>query len=63
MTRDDIVRLANHAYRKLVTEDYPGHIGKLDPWTMCLLERFAKLIVEHQQNITKHTRTNEGVKT
>lgn len=49
MTRDDIVYLARHAHRKLVTEDYPGHIGKLDPWTMCLLERFAALVVAHER--------------
>jgi hypothetical protein len=44
MTRDDILRMAREAHRRLVTEDYPGHTGQLDPWTMALLERFAALV-------------------
>ena len=44
MTRDDIIRMAREAHRRLVTEDYPGHTGQLDPWTMALLERFAALL-------------------
>jgi hypothetical protein len=44
MTRDDITRMAREAHRRLVTEDYPGHTGQLDPWTMTLLARFAVLV-------------------
>ena len=44
MTRDDILRMAREANRRLVTEDYPGHMGQLDPWTMALLARFAALV-------------------
>ena len=44
MTRDDIIRMALEAHRELVTKDYPGHAGQLDPWTMRLLERFAALV-------------------
>jgi hypothetical protein len=44
MTRDDIIRMAREAHRRLVTEDYPGHTGQLDPWTLRLLERFAALV-------------------
>ena len=44
MTRDDIIRMAREAHRRLVTEDYPGHTGQLDPWTMTLLARFAALV-------------------
>jgi hypothetical protein len=47
MTRDDIIRMAREAHRRLVTEDYPGHTGQLDPWTMALLERFAALLRDH----------------
>jgi hypothetical protein len=42
--RDDITRMAQEAHRRLVTEDYPGHTGQLDPWTMTLLARFAALV-------------------
>lgn len=45
MTRHNIIRMAQEAHRELVTLDYPGHTGQLDPWTMRLLERFANLIV------------------
>ena len=41
---DDIARMAREAHRELVTEDYPGHAARLDPWTMRLIERFADLI-------------------
>ena len=44
MTRDDIVRMAKEAHKDLVTVDYPGHAGQLDPWTLRLLERFAALV-------------------
>ena len=44
MTRDDILRMAREAHHELVTQDYPGHAGQLDPWTMRLLERFAALV-------------------
>ena len=43
MTRDDIIRMAKEAHKDLVTVDYPGHAGQLDPWTLRLLERFAAL--------------------
>jgi hypothetical protein len=36
--------MAREAHRRLVTEDYPGHTGQLDPWTMTLLARFAALV-------------------
>lgn len=49
MTRDEIVRVAQKALKKVVTEDYPGHAGKLDHWTICLLERFAELTVAHER--------------
>jgi hypothetical protein len=41
---EDIIRMARQAHRQLVTEDYPGHTGQLNPWTMRLLERFAALV-------------------
>jgi hypothetical protein len=41
---EDIVRMARQAHHELVTQDYPGHAGQLDPWTMRLLERFAALV-------------------
>jgi hypothetical protein len=44
MTRDDIIRMARQAHQELVTQDYPGHLGQLDPWTIRLLERFAALV-------------------
>jgi len=44
MTRDDIIRMAREAHHELVTQDYPGHLGQLDPWTLRLLERFAALV-------------------
>ena len=49
MTRDDIIRLAKEAYKDLVTVDYPGHVGQLDPWTLRLLERFAALVAAAEQ--------------
>jgi hypothetical protein len=50
MTRDDIIRLAREAHREVVTKDYKGHAGQLDPWTMRLLERFAALVVERERD-------------
>ena len=44
MTKEDIIRLAREAHREVVTKDYEGHAGQLDPWTMRLLERFATLV-------------------
>ena len=44
MTSDDIIRMAREAHKDLVTVDYPGHVGQLDPWTLRLLERFAALV-------------------
>ena len=38
--------MAREAHHELVTQDYPGHLGQLDPWTMRLLERFAALVAE-----------------
>jgi len=46
MTKDDILSMAKQAHRDLVTIDYPGHVGQLDAWTICLLERFAALVAE-----------------
>jgi hypothetical protein len=44
MTTEDIIRLAREAHRRVVTDDYPGHTGQLDAWTLALLERFAALV-------------------
>ena len=44
MNREDIIRMARQAHHELITQDYPGHAGQLDPWTMRLLERFAALV-------------------
>jgi subtilisin-like proprotein convertase family protein len=44
MTPEDIIRLAREAHRRVVTDDYPGHTGQLDAWTLALLERFAALV-------------------
>ena len=52
MNRDDIIRMAREAHRELVTKDYPGHVGQLDPWTMRLLERFAALVAAHEREAT-----------
>ena len=49
MTRDDIIRMAREAHHELVTQDYPGHLGQLDPWTLRLLERFANLVAKHER--------------
>ena len=49
MTRDDIIRMAREAHHELVTQDYPGHLGQLDPWTLRLLERFAALVAKHER--------------
>jgi hypothetical protein len=46
MTKDEILSMAKQAHRDVVTIDYPGHVGQLDAWTMCLLERFAALVAE-----------------
>ena len=40
----NIIRMARQAHHELVTQDYPGHAGQLDHWTMHLLERFAALV-------------------
>jgi hypothetical protein len=45
MNRDDIIRMAKEAHKDLVTLDYPGHAGQLDPWTLRLLERFHALAI------------------
>lgn len=50
MTRDDILRMAREAHHELVTQDYPGHAGQLDPWTMRLLERFAALVAAAERD-------------
>lgn len=50
MNRDDITRMAREAHRELVTLDYPGHTGQLNPWTMRLLERFAALVAAAERN-------------
>jgi hypothetical protein len=41
--RDTIDR-AREAHKELVTKDYQGHIGQLDPWTLQLLKRFEALV-------------------
>lgn len=46
---DDLIKMAQKAHKELVTEDYPGHLGQLDPWTMRLLERFAALVREDER--------------
>jgi hypothetical protein len=51
MTRDDIIRMAREAHHELVTQDYPGHLGQLDPWTLRLLERFAALVAKHEREV------------
>jgi hypothetical protein len=43
MNREEVIRWAREAHHDLVTKDYPGHLGQLDPWTIRLLERFAAL--------------------
>jgi hypothetical protein len=42
----DVIRLAKEAHGALITEDYPGHTGQLDPWTLRLLARHTSLVVE-----------------
>jgi hypothetical protein len=51
LSRDDIIRMAREAHRRLVTEDYPGHTGQLDPWTMTLLARFAALVAAAEREV------------
>jgi hypothetical protein len=55
MTRDDIIRMAREAHHELVTQDYPGHLGQLDPWTIRLLERFAALFAAAESQNYEHT--------
>ena len=55
----DVIRLAKEAHGALITEDYPGHTGQLDPWTLRLLERFTALVMEEcakvcEKQITGH---------
>lgn len=47
----DIISMAREAHSKLVTEDYPGHTGQLDPWTLRLCERFAALVLEEAAKV------------
>ena len=58
MNREDIIRMARQAHHELITQDYPGHAGQLDPWTMRLLERFAALVAaaerEECANVCEH---------
>ena len=49
MNREEVIRMARYAHRDLVTLDYPGHAGQLDPWTITLLERFAALVAAHER--------------
>jgi hypothetical protein len=53
MNRDDIIRMAREAHSELVTQDYPGHAGQLDPWTVRLLERFAALVAAAERERIK----------
>ena len=46
MEREQIIHMAREAHKALVTQDYPGHMGQLDPWTIRLLERFAALAIK-----------------
>jgi hypothetical protein len=55
MSRDDIIRMAREAHHELVTQDYPGHLGQLDPWTLRLLERFAALVAAQERESYEHT--------
>jgi hypothetical protein len=55
MTREDIIRMAREAHQELVTQDYPGHLGQLDPWTIRLLERFAALVAAAERKNYEHT--------
>ena len=64
MTRNDILRMAREAHSELVTQDYPGHAGQLDPWTVRLLESFAALVAaakdaEYQQTLALQQRSYE----
>lgn len=49
MSRDELIAMAREAHRALVTQDYPGHRGQLDPWTLRLLERFAALVAARER--------------
>jgi len=49
MTQDEIIEMAKQAHRKLVTEVYVGHMKQLDPWTIELLEIFAKLVAAKER--------------
>lgn len=48
---DDLIKMVQKAHKELVTEDYPGHLGQLDPWTMRLLERFAAIVADRKFDI------------
>jgi hypothetical protein len=60
MTRDDIIRMAREAHHELVTQDYPGHLGQLDPWTLRLLERFANLVAAAERELLIEREKNGG---
>ena len=45
-----VIEMAKEAHHRVVTEDYPGHTGQLDRWTMKLLERFANLVAAHERD-------------
>jgi len=47
-----VTEMAREAHRELVTLDYPGHMGQLDPWTLRLIERFAEIDRADERNRT-----------
>ena len=61
MTRDDIIRMAKEAHKDLVTVDYPGHAGQLDPWTLRLLERFAALVAAAEREACAKVCEEDGL--
>jgi hypothetical protein len=39
----NIIEMVKEAHHRLVIEDYPSHIGQIDPWTIKLIERVVNL--------------------
>ena len=50
---DEITLMAKQAHHELVTLDYVGHMGGLEPWTMRLLERFYNLVVAKEREVIR----------
>ena len=57
----DVIRLAKEAHGALITEDYPGHTGQLDPWTLRLLERFTALVMEECAKVCESLPMQQGL--